>query len=148
MRPTDVVRLLRELRERLDKDAMRPEMLMPVAGVDPGTLEDRYLNGGFRGAVVAKTGTLTSTDGGVTVLAGFLNTAEGEVVFCVAAPHAAGKIRLARRTEESFLLDVISRRGGTLPRTCAAPLSTADEGSTIVGATGAGAPSSAAQASR
>jgi D-alanyl-D-alanine carboxypeptidase/D-alanyl-D-alanine-endopeptidase (penicillin-binding protein 4) len=80
MRPTDVVRLLRELRERLDKDAMRPEMLMPVAGVDPGTLEDRYLNGGFRGAVVAKTGTLR----GVSALAGYMYTRrKGVVLFAI-----------------------------------------------------------------
>ncbi|HJQ99271.1 MAG TPA: D-alanyl-D-alanine carboxypeptidase [Candidatus Polarisedimenticolaceae bacterium] len=149
--PRQIVSLLRTFRKTADERGLPVEGLLPVAGCDPGTVTSGFprLSGApYATALVAKTGTLTSTDGGVTVLAGFLNTAEGEVVFCVAAPHAAGKIRLARRTEESFLLDVIGRRGGALPRTCAAPLATADEGSTIVGATGAAAPLSATQASR
>jgi len=102
---------------------------------------------------VAKTGTLTSTDGGITVLAGFLNTAQGEVVFCVAAPRAAGRIRLARRTEETFVLELLNRRGGATPRACAPPLDSTAQDAEIVaasvaalGATGsAGAVGAAAQ---
>jgi hypothetical protein len=127
------------------------EGLLPVAGCDPGTVTSGFprLSGGpYATALVAKTGTLTSTDGGVTVLAGFLNTAQGEVVFCVAAPHAAGRIRLARHTEESFLLDFIVRHGGTVPRACAPPLSSADEGSTILGPSAADGASSAVHAAR
>jgi hypothetical protein len=75
---------------------------------------------------------LTSTDGGITVLAGFLNTAQGEVVFCVAAPHAAGRIRLARHTEESFVVDLLNRRGGAAPRTCAPPLASPTDDASIV----------------
>ena len=38
---------------------------MPVAGIDPGTLEDRFTGLPWRGSVIAKTGTLTlRTDGG------------------------------------------------------------------------------------
>ena len=43
-----------------------------------------------RQSVVAKTGTLTSTDGGAAVLAGFVNTGKGDLAFCVAAPRASG----------------------------------------------------------
>ena len=149
--PRQIVSLLRTFRKTADERGLPVEGLLPVAGCDPGTVTAAFprLSGGpYATALVAKTGTLTSTDGGVTVLAGFLNTAQGEVVFCVAAPLAGGRIRLARRTEESFLLDFIGRHGGTVPRACAPPLATADEGSTIVGPNSAGATSSSSQAAR
>jgi D-alanyl-D-alanine carboxypeptidase len=134
--PRQIVSLLRTLRKSATERGLPLEALLPVAGCDPGTVTAGFprLSGApYATALVAKTGTLTSTDGGVTVLAGFLNTGEGEVVFCTAAPHAAGRIRLARRTEESFLLDFIGRHGGAVPRACAPPLTTADDGSTILG---------------
>jgi D-alanyl-D-alanine carboxypeptidase/D-alanyl-D-alanine-endopeptidase (penicillin-binding protein 4) len=133
--PRQIVSLLRTLRKSATERGLPLETLLPVAGCDPGTVTSGFprLSGApYATALVAKTGTLTSTDGGVTVLAGFLNTGQGEVVFCTAAPHAAGRIRLARRTEESFLLDFIERHGGTVPRACAPPLTSADEGSTIL----------------
>ena len=111
------------------------EHLLPVAGCDPGTVTagfPRLSAPPFATSLVAKTGTLTSTDGGITVLAGFLNTAQGEVVFCVAAPRAAGRIRLARRTEESFVVDLLNRRGGATPRTCGPPLASPSEDASIV----------------
>lgn len=149
--PRQIVGLLRTLRASAQERGLPLEGLLPVAGCDPGTVTSGFprLSGGpYATALVAKTGTLTSTDGGVTVLAGFLNTAQGEVVFCVAAPHAAGRIRLARHTEESFLLDFIVRHGGTVPRACAPPLSSADEGSTILGPSAADGASSAVHAAR
>jgi hypothetical protein len=54
------------------------------------------------------------------------------VIFCVAAPRAAGRIHLARRTEESFVVDLLNRRGGGVPRTCAPPLSTTGLDAAIV----------------
>ena len=147
--PRQIVSLLRTLRKSASERGLPLEALLPVAGCDPGTVTAGFprLSGApYATALVAKTGTLTSTDGGVTVLAGFLNTGEGEVVFCTAAPHAAGRIRLARRTEESFLLDFIGRHGGTVPRACAPPLSSADDGSTILGASEASGASGAVRA--
>jgi hypothetical protein len=111
------------------------ENLLPVAGCDPGTVHaafPRLSAPPYATALVAKTGTLTSTDGGITVLAGFLNTVQGEVAFCVAAPRAAGRIRLARHTEESFLLNLLERRGGAVPRNCGPPLSSPSENASIV----------------
>jgi D-alanyl-D-alanine carboxypeptidase/D-alanyl-D-alanine-endopeptidase (penicillin-binding protein 4) len=133
--PRQIVAMLRGFRSAAAGLGVEIEQLLPVAGCDPGTVEasfPRLSSPPFATALVAKTGTLTSTDGGITVLAGFLNTAQGEVVFCVAAPHAAGRIRLARRTEESFVVDLLKRRGGAAPRACAPPLASSTDDASIV----------------
>jgi D-alanyl-D-alanine carboxypeptidase/D-alanyl-D-alanine-endopeptidase (penicillin-binding protein 4) len=133
--PRQIVAMLRGFRTAAAELGVGIEHLLPVAGCDPGTVHasfPRLSAPPFATALVAKTGTLTSTDGGITVLAGFLNTAQGEVVFCVAAPHAAGRIHLARHTEESFVLDLLNRRGGALPRMCAPPIASPGESATIV----------------
>jgi len=133
--PRQIVAMLRGFRSAAAGLGVEIEQLLPVAGCDPGTVEasfPRLSSPPFATALVAKTGTLTSTDGGITVLAGFLNTAQGEVVFCVAAPHAAGRIRLARHTEESFVVDLLNRRGGAAPRTCAPPLASPTDDASIV----------------
>jgi len=122
--PRQIVAMLRGFRSAASRYGVEIEQLLPVAGCDPGTMSSfpRLSSPPFATSLVAKTGTLTSTDGGIAVLAGFLNTAQGEVVFCVAVPHAAGRIRLARHTEESFVLGLLNRRGGAAPRTCAPAL--------------------------
>jgi len=135
--PRQIVAMLRGFRSAAAKRGVEIESLLPVAGCDPGTVHaafPRLSSPPFATALVAKTGTLTSTDGGITVLAGFLNTAQGEVVFCVAAPRAAGRIRLARHTEESFLLNLLNRRGGATPRTCGPPLDESSDDATIISA--------------
>jgi hypothetical protein len=78
------------------------------------------------GAVIGKTGTLTATDGGVSVIAGYASTADGELVFCVVVPQAAGRLRRARRAEEQWMLDLLASHGGPRPSTCRAPLVGAD----------------------
>ena len=133
--PRQIVAMLRGFRSAAASLGVDIQHLLPVAGCDPGTVNaafPRLSSPPFATALVAKTGTLTSTDGGITVLAGFLNTAQGEVVFCVAAPHAAGRIRLARHTEESFVVDLLNRRGGAVPRTCAPPLASPEGDASIV----------------
>ena len=133
--PRQIVAMLRGFRSAAAGLGVEIENLLPVAGCDPGTVHasfPRLSAPPFATSLVAKTGTLTSTDGGITVLAGFLNTAQGEVVFCVAAPHAAGRIRLARRTEESFVVDLLNRRGGAVPRTCGPPLASPSDDASIV----------------
>ena len=133
--PRQIVAMLRGFRTAAAGLGVEIEHLLPVAGCDPGTVNSafpRLSAPPFATSLVAKTGTLTSTDGGITVLAGFLNTAQGEVVFCVAVPHAAGRIRQARHTEESFVVDLLNRRGGATPRTCGPPLATPSEDASIV----------------
>jgi D-alanyl-D-alanine carboxypeptidase/D-alanyl-D-alanine-endopeptidase (penicillin-binding protein 4) len=133
--PRQMVGLMRELRSTAGSHGLDVEEILPVAGCDPGTVTrffPRLSTGSNATALVGKTGTLTATDGGVSVLAGFINTGEGEFVFAVAAPRAAGKLRLARRVEEQWLLDLLARHGGARPRTCAGPLAGPADGAAIV----------------
>jgi D-alanyl-D-alanine carboxypeptidase/D-alanyl-D-alanine-endopeptidase (penicillin-binding protein 4) len=118
--PRQVVRLLRELRETAARLGIEPRDALPVAGCDPGTLAHHpgLTAEGVRGAVVAKTGTLTSTDGGIAVLAGYASTARGEVLFCVAAPRIGVRVERARRSIGRWLEAQLAARGGPLGRPC------------------------------
>ncbi len=145
--PRQIVAMLRGFRASASNLGLEIEHLLPVAGCDPGTVQaafPRLASPPFATALVAKTGTLTSTDGGITVLAGFLNTAQGELAFCLAVPRAAGRIRLARHTEESFLVDLLNKHGGAAPRTCGPPILPAGTNASIVAAAMAASSSAAA----
>lgn len=133
--PRQVVALLRDLHQTADRMGLRVEGLLPVAGCDPGTVERFYplLTGGsVTTSLVGKTGTLTATDGGVSVLAGLLNTGGGELVFCVAVPQAGGKLGRARRAEEAWVLELLARHAGARPRACAPTLGPTEEGARVV----------------
>jgi len=123
--PRTIVRMLREFRSSAERLGVRVGDLLPASGCDPGTVTGFFpqlSSGPNVGSLIAKTGTLTSTDGGITVLAGFLNTARGEYVFCVAAPGAQGRLRVSRQAEERFLLSFLAEHGGAAPRACGPPL--------------------------
>jgi D-alanyl-D-alanine carboxypeptidase/D-alanyl-D-alanine-endopeptidase (penicillin-binding protein 4) len=127
--PRLVVRLLREFRATALRAGLTVDSLLPVAGCDPGTVTGFFptLAGGpGAGAVIGKTGTLTATDGGVSVLAGYASTGEGDLIFCVVVPQAAGRLRRARRAEEQWMLDLLASHGGPRPNLCGTPLVGAD----------------------
>ena len=63
-----MMKILRALRSELLKNRLSPSDIMPVAGVDPGTLEDRFTGPVWQASVIAKTGTLVRTDGGASSL--------------------------------------------------------------------------------
>jgi D-alanyl-D-alanine carboxypeptidase len=119
MTPRQVVHLLRDFDRTCRRLGLRGEDLLPAAGCDPGTLE-RFprLEARAAGALVAKTGTLVRTDGGIAVIAGLARTAEGDRLFCVAAPRTGGRLALAREAEERWVLDLIARHGGARPGAC------------------------------
>jgi len=145
--PRLVVRLLREFVATCTRVGLSIESVLPVVGCDPGTVErffPRLQETPYTASVVGKTGTLTSTDGGVAVLAGIARTASGDVAFCVAAPNARGKLHLARKTEEQWVLDLIARYGGPQPRTCAPPLGAPDGEAAIIAVRASTASSSSA----
>lgn len=117
--PRIIVKLMQDLRLTLVRHGLDVDDILPVAGCDPGTLRAfRRLREEPSGLLVAKTGTLTHTDNGITVLAGYAYSLEGLRVFCVAAPRSAGRIDSARRAEESWLLERFARWGGGDPRVC------------------------------
>jgi D-alanyl-D-alanine carboxypeptidase len=90
---------------------------MPVAGVDSGTLIDRFAEEDFRGSIVAKTGTLYDTDGGVAALAGLACTNRfGPVVFAIYDMAEGRRVDHLRRIQDDFLRDSIIELGGPCRR--------------------------------
>ncbi len=133
--PRLIVRLLHEFRRTCERVGLAPEAVLPVGGCDSGTITRFFplLSAGeFAACVVGKTGTLTNTDGGVAVLAGFVATAQGELAFCVAAPGAGGRLKTARGAEERWLLELIARHGGPAPRRCLHDVAPPDVSATVI----------------
>src|SRR5262249_57060058 len=78
------VTLFRELVFWLNLNNLQPQDVLPVAGVDAGTLKRRFVGQEYRGAVIGKTGTLPGTEGGVSTLAGVMYTRDyGPVIFAI-----------------------------------------------------------------
>ena len=146
MSPRLIVRLMRELRATCARLGLRVEDVLPVAGCDPGTMAafPRLADGPAARALIGKTGTLTYTDGGITALAGYLETGEGGLVFCVAALRASGRLGTARRTEEAWLLDRLEAHGGPRAVSCGLTPWHSDADARIVPPGGGAAPSVAA----
>ncbi len=121
MTPRQIVRLLRDLdRESRDR-GLTPESVLPVAGCDPGTLENFFptLNADpYAGAVVGKTGSLIHTDRGVAAFAGIARTTEGDIAFAAIYPRAGRRLHWARRMEERLVVALIDAAGGPRPETC------------------------------
>ncbi len=105
-----------------------------MAGCDPGTMKAVYpdLYEEAARALVAKTGTLTETDGGVAVLAGFLQTAQGERLFAVAIPGSGTRQEQARKRIEEWTQDLIERHGGVRPGECAAEVVYSDTHAQVI----------------
>jgi D-alanyl-D-alanine carboxypeptidase/D-alanyl-D-alanine-endopeptidase (penicillin-binding protein 4) len=133
--PQAIVRLLRELDRTCSRLGLDASTILPLAGCEASTVSRFFpvlSSGEGAGAVVAKTGTLTSTDGGVSVLAGIASTAEGNVFFCVAVPRSGGRLHAARRAEERWLLDLLARAGGGVSHSCPGELPASDNEATVV----------------
>jgi D-alanyl-D-alanine carboxypeptidase/D-alanyl-D-alanine-endopeptidase (penicillin-binding protein 4) len=120
MSPRLIVRLMHEFRASCARRGLRVEDVLPVAGCDPGTMTSFPLlaAGPAARSLVGKTGTLTNTDGGISAVAGFLETTGGQILFCVAAPGASGRLGTARRVEQAWLLDRLEAHGGPRPLEC------------------------------
>ena len=124
------VDLLREFRRATVEHGLTPRDLLPAVGCAPGPTR-RMFPGlaapATTGSVVVKTGTLTTTDGGVAVVAGFFESpASGEVLFCIAAPRAGGQIQHWRSLEQAWLLDLIATAGGAVQKPCGPELPFSD----------------------
>jgi D-alanyl-D-alanine carboxypeptidase/D-alanyl-D-alanine-endopeptidase (penicillin-binding protein 4) len=81
--PNAMMKLLRSLRSDLARYKLTFADIMPVAGVDKGTLEGRFDTDFSRGSVVGNTGTLGQTDSGVSALSGEINTRNGHYLFVI-----------------------------------------------------------------
>jgi D-alanyl-D-alanine carboxypeptidase len=109
--PKAMMKVLRALREEVQKSRLSLSDIMPVAGVDPGTLEDRFTGLAWRGSVIAKTGTLVRTDGGASSLVGQMRTTSGEVLLFVIMDQN-GNVSRFRENQDSFVMQIQNSRGG------------------------------------
>jgi D-alanyl-D-alanine carboxypeptidase/D-alanyl-D-alanine-endopeptidase (penicillin-binding protein 4) len=112
--PRVMMKIYRELRAELQKHGLSPSSILPVAGVDPGTLEDRFTGLAWRGSVIAKTGTLMRTDGGASSLVGQMQAANGEVLLFVIL-NQRGSVWRFRENQDYLVMLTQNLRGGPKP---------------------------------
>jgi serine-type D-Ala-D-Ala carboxypeptidase/endopeptidase (penicillin-binding protein 4) len=112
--PRAMMKILRGLLEELDRNKLTLSDILPVAGIDPGTLEHRYTDPTERGSVIAKTGTLVRTDGGASSLVGQTKTKSGRVVLFVILNQRGNVIRF-RQNQDWIVMAIQSALGGAAP---------------------------------
>jgi len=105
------VQLLRHLVLWLNFKNLLPQDVLPVAGMDYGTLRGRFSTVDYRGSIIGKTGTLPATDGGVSALAGLLYTRDrGVLLFAIF--NTQGNVNTFRRLQDHLLKELIEESGG------------------------------------
>jgi len=114
MTPRGLLAVIRALVEEAARQGLRPEDIMPVASDDMGTLRRRLAGTGLEGAVVGKTGTLTSeVDGGMASLAGLVYTYDkGMIVFAIL--DQGNRIWDNRQMEDQLLSEVVNSQAAPL----------------------------------
>ncbi len=112
--PRSMLKVYRGLLKELDKHDLSPSDIMPVAGIDPGTLQKRYTFGYSRGSVIGKTGTLGRTDGGASALAGQMRTKSGETLLFVIF-NQRGNVSRFREAQDRLVSELQFTRGGPAP---------------------------------
>jgi serine-type D-Ala-D-Ala carboxypeptidase/endopeptidase (penicillin-binding protein 4) len=117
--PQAFMKLLRALRAELGRYKMTFMDIMPVAGVDPGTLAHRFDGTYDRGTVVGKTGTLGNTDGGTSALSGEIQTRKGKLLFVIF--NQRGVVGRFRNFQNDFVTMIQNQFGGPAPLGYAAP---------------------------
>ncbi|HKX82849.1 MAG TPA: D-alanyl-D-alanine carboxypeptidase [Pyrinomonadaceae bacterium] len=113
--PTAMMKVLRGLRNELARYKMTFADIMPVAGRDRGTLENRFDTDFSSGSVIGKTGTLGNTDGGVSSLAGEINTRGGKLLFVIF--NQRGNVSRFRSFQNNYVSLIQGQFGGAAPIT-------------------------------
>ena len=111
--PNAMMKLLRLLRTDLGRYRMTFADIMPVAGLDRGTLENRFDTDFSSGSVIGKTGTLGQTDGGASALAGEINTRNGTLLFVIF--NQRGSVSRFRSFQNNYVSLIQSQFGGPAP---------------------------------
>jgi len=109
--PRVMMKIYRALRLELQKNRLSPSDILPVAGIDPGTLQERFTGPMWRGSVIAKTGTLVRTDGGASALVGQMKAANGEVLLFVIM-NQRGSVPRFRENQDYLVMLIQNSRGG------------------------------------
>ena len=104
--PRAAVTLLRALEQELALTGHRLYDILPVAGVDPGTLHDRLNAPDEIGRVVGKTGTFA--DYGASALIGAIPTSDHGVVYFAILNHGIA-VPEARRRQDRFVRTLLRR---------------------------------------
>lgn len=113
MTPRDTVRMLRAMMQWLSDHKLRPSSVMAVAGIDAGTLRNRFTDPRYAGSVVGKTGTLYSTDSGVAALAGVMYTHDrGPMLFAIYDLAEGKRVANLRKLQDDFLKQLMNECGG------------------------------------
>jgi serine-type D-Ala-D-Ala carboxypeptidase/endopeptidase (penicillin-binding protein 4) len=111
--PRAMMKVLRTLDKLLTTNKMNFSDVMPIAGMDVGTLEHRFTEGFSRGSVVGKTGTLGNTDGGVSALSGMMNTRQGKLFFVIF--NQRGGVSGFRSFQNGYVAKIQNEFGGPQP---------------------------------
>jgi D-alanyl-D-alanine carboxypeptidase/D-alanyl-D-alanine-endopeptidase (penicillin-binding protein 4) len=112
--PRAMLKVYRALAAVLEKSQLSMADILPVAGIDPGTLQKRYVDFKSRGSVIAKTGTLTHTDGGASALVGQMKAADGSTLL-FAIFNRGGNIWRSRQSQDALVTQIQALRGGPSP---------------------------------
>jgi len=116
MTPRDTVKVLRTLFDRLRQYNLDPQAVMSIAGVDAGTMARRFNEKEYAGSIIAKTGTLYTTDTGVAALAGVIHTRDrGDLLFALYNGAEYRRIKHLRNAQDDFLKDLMNEFGGPAP---------------------------------
>ena len=107
MSPRATVAILRALNTELASHGLDLTSVMPVAGVDEGTLKKRLVGPDGDGVIVAKTGTYG--DFGACALVGALRTKNGVVYFAIL--NRGVPIEEARRRQDAYVRVLITELG-------------------------------------
>ncbi len=116
--PRQMLKVYRALLDELHENNLKAADILPVAGVDPGTLQKRYADKPGRGSIIAKTGTLPRTDAGASALVGQMRTRGGETLFFVIFNQRGNVVRF-RAAQDALVAEIQNERGGPLPFTYA-----------------------------
>jgi D-alanyl-D-alanine carboxypeptidase/D-alanyl-D-alanine-endopeptidase (penicillin-binding protein 4) len=108
--PSAMMKLLRTFRTDLSRYKMTFADIMPVAGIDKGTLENRFDTDFATGSVVGKTGTLGQTDSGVSALSGEINTRGGTLLFVIF--NQRGSVSRFRSFQNNYVSLIQGQFGG------------------------------------
>ena len=114
--PRQMMKVYRALLDTLHESDLKAADILPVAGVDPGTLQKRYADKPNRGSIIAKTGTLPRTDGGASALVGQMRTRDGATFLFVILDQRGSVVRF-RQWQDALVSEVQTLRGGPLPFT-------------------------------
>ena len=108
-----MMRLLRTLRSQLSRLEDDISDIMPVAGMDDGTLIGRFATDFSRGSVIGKTGTLNNTDNGVSALSGEIHTRQGTFLFVIF--NQRGSVSRFRSFQNNYVSLIQGQFGGAAP---------------------------------